>query len=259
MLEKRGNKRGQIAIFVIIAIVVVGVLLVIFLVPGANMFVTQDLNPSSFLSKCIEPEVVSIVSVLSKQGGYANPESFVEYQGERIQYLCYTSNNYELCRVQQPLLVQHVEEEIKSFVEPKARECVRNLEEEYEKRGFTVRTTPGEVEVEIVPNSINVEFLSPMTISKEAESAQTFSRFNIGMRSEWYDLLITAVSIIDFESSLGDSETILYIQYYPDLSMKKIKRGGDTIYKLSNVVTKEEFTFASRSLVWPPGYGLEDA
>ena len=64
---------------------------------------------------------------------------------------------------------------------------------------------------------------------------------------------------MQFESVLGDSETTLYIQYYPDLKIEKIKRADEgTIYKLSNVVTGDEFTFASRSLNWPAGYGLEE-
>jgi hypothetical protein len=48
------------------------------------------------------------------------------------------------------------------------------------------------------------------------------------------------------------------MQYYPDLKIEKTKLSdGTTIYILSNVVSKDRFTFASRSLAWPPGYGLE--
>ena len=72
-----------------------------------------------------------------------------------------------------------------------------------------------------------------------------------------YDLLLTSTSMVEFESTLGDTETLSYIQYYPDLKIEKLKRNGDTLYTLSNVVTGDKFSFSSRSLVFPPGYGLE--
>lgn len=249
---KSDSKRGQVAIIVIVAIALVAIILVVSFLPGANVF-TNDVNPSSFLRNCIEPDVKDAMDVLSRQGGYLEPKNYVMYEGKQIQYLCYTSENYIPCRIQQPLLVSHIEREIKEYVEPRARQCVQDLKEQYERKGFDVQTTPGEINVSVIQNQIIVEFLSPMTISKE--STQTFRRFAVSLESEWYDLLLTAVSILQFESTLGDSESILYIQYYPDLRIDKIKRDGDTIYKLSNVVTEEEFTFASRSLVWPAGFG----
>jgi hypothetical protein len=251
------ERRGQLSITVILALIIVGVvLIVVFLAPRLNIFVT-DVNPSSFLRNCIEDDVVEIKDVLSRQGGYSSPENYVLHDGEMIQYLCYTTENYKPCVVQQPLLVDHVKGEIRSHVEPRARQCMTDLAEEYDRKGYSVQTTPGEIEVDIIPGSIVVEFLAPISVSKE-DSVQSFQKFAVGVDREWYDLLLNAISILQFESTLGDSETTLYIQYYPDLKINKLKDDGDTLYTLSNVVTGDEFTFASRSLVWPAGYGIEE-
>ncbi len=245
------KKRGQVSIFIIVALVIVGIIVATFFFPGINVF-ASDLNPSSFLRGCVEGEVEGTLEVLRNQGGYLNPESYVDYQGNRIQYLCFTSENYVPCVVQQPLLVKHVEKEIKGRVKPVATQCVDLLKKEYEKQGYEVRITPGDVNVSVVPGNIVVDFVSPMTITKE--STQTFEKFAISMESELYDLLSISMSIIEFEAVFGDSETSSYLQYYPDLRIDKTKRNGDTIYKLTNVVSEDEFTFASRSLVWPQGY-----
>ncbi len=248
-------KRGQIAVFVIIALVIAGIVLAIFLFPRIGIFVT-DVNPNAFLKDCIEQDLDDFIIELSKQGGYSNPDNYLTYEDEKIQYLCYTAENYEPCIVQQPLLVSHVQNEIENFIQPRARQCVEDLKNRYENQGYDVRTTSGSINVSIIPDKIMIDFLSPMTISKE--SSETFQKFSVRKDSKWYGLLLTATSIIDFESTLGNSETSLYLQYYPDLKIEKIKRdGGSTIYRLSNVVTKEEFTFATRSLVWPQGYGVE--
>jgi hypothetical protein len=251
MVKLYMKKRGQISIFVIVAIVVVGIIVLIFAFPNLNVFVS-DVNPSSFLRECVKGEIDNNLGILSKQGGYLNPENYVMYQGNRIQYLCYTSESYLPCKVQQPLLVKHVEDELKRKIKPRAQECVQELKAKYESQGYSVRTTPGDVTVSIAPGSIIVDFLSPMSVTKE--SSQTFERFAVAIDSEMYDLLSTATNIIQFESTLGDSETTVYLNYYPDLRIDKTKRNGDTIYKLSNVVTGDEFTFASRSLVWPQGF-----
>jgi hypothetical protein len=249
-------KRGQLAITIIVALVIVGIVIILFAFPQINIF-AADVNPSSFLRNCIEPEVRDVKVVLSEQGGYSIPGNSVLYRGTEIEYLCYSAENYKPCVVQQPLLVEHVEREIKDFVEPRARQCVEDLKGQYERRGFIVQTDPGEIEVDVISGSIVVDFVAPMVVSKD-ENTQTFQKFGVAIDSEWYDLLSIAVSIIQFESTLGDSETTLYLQYYPDLRIDKTRRDdGSTIYKLSNVVTEDEFTFATRSLVWPAGYELE--
>jgi len=251
------NEKGQVAIFVIIAIAIVAVVLVVFLFPKIDVFGGADVNPSSYLSKCVEPEVEEILDVVTKQGGYSEPFVSIKYMDEDIQYLCYNAEEYEPCIVQQPLLVNHVEGEIKDYIEPKAIKCMDELKSEYERKGYRVQAGSGEIDVDIVPGSIAIDFISPMTIEREGNT-QNFEKFAIGLDSELYNLLMTAVSIIDFESTLGDSETTLYLQYYPDLKIDKTRRDdGSTIYKLSNVVTGDEFTFATRSLIWPEGYGLE--
>ena len=250
-IKKTMNKKGQVAIFVIVAIVIVGAVLVMFIFPEVNIFV-EDINPNAYLKDCIEPSTQEILSLLVRQGGYSEPENYLLYKGEKIQYLCYTVEDYLPCVIQQPLLVNKVAKEIKDHVEPKARECIKDLKARYENKGFVVDATPGEINVSIVPGSVNVDFISPMSVSKER--TQTFQKFEVELETEIYDLLMTAVSILSFESTYGDSETTDYMKYYPNLKIEKTKLDDGTIYKLSNVISKDNFAFATRSLMWPAGY-----
>jgi hypothetical protein len=252
-MDKRGlSNRGQVTIFVIVALIIVGAVLVFFLFPEANVFVSGDVNPTSFLKDCVKPKIDETIDVLKKQGGYLEPTNYVNYQGERIQYLCYSSENYRTCLVQQPLLIRHVEKELNNELKPVAEQCIRNLRDEYERKGYRVNVKQGNVKTNIVLDKMVIDFNYPMVIEKE--SVQSFDKFAVEIDSEFYSLLSLATNIIDFESSFGDSDVNLYLQYYPDLRIEKIKRNGDTIYIVSDVVSEEEFSFASRSLVWPQGY-----
>lgn len=251
------SKRGQIAIFIIIAVViVVGAVILYFFSPDLG-FTFTDFTPTNFLTDCIQPEIKNGIDILSKQGGYANPEGYILYGGNRIKYLCYEAQYYLPCKVQQPLIKEHFENELNEMVKKRTDECVDELQAEYERRGYTVSgLSVVESDVTIVPGEIRIDVKAPMTVKKDI--TQSFEEFNIEISSKMYDLLMLTTSIIDFESTYGDSETTLYIQYYPNLDIQKIKLGdGSKIYIVSDVTTGDSFTFATRSLAWPGGYGFE--
>ncbi|MEK6924766.1 MAG: hypothetical protein AABW71_00835 [Nanoarchaeota archaeon] len=246
------ERSGQVTLFVILALIIVGVVIVIFAFPSANVF-SSELNPSSYLRSCIEPEIEIIKNTLSVQGGYTAPSNYAMYKDLKLQYLCYTSDYYVPCMVQQPLLLKHIQDEMVRHIEPRAKQCFEDLKDQYESRGYEVNSGPSEILVGIVPGNINVEFLAPVTLRKE--DTQTFNKFSVGIASEWYTLINTAVNIIQYESTFGDSETSLYISYYPGLTIDKTRRDdGSTIYQLRDVTTGDEFAFATRSLVWPQGF-----
>ena len=264
-MQKRGrssavNKRGQVTLFVIIAVVILVVVLVVLFYPRLVKFLPgqEPVSPYAFLKSCIEDDIKPKVELLSKQGGYLNPEGFLYYQGEKIKYLCYSSEYYKTCVVQQPMIKNHFEQELSMAIDPEARTCVRNLIDEYERQGFNVVSSRINSNIVIEPGKIKIDFEAPMTITKAGEESLTFKNFEVNIDSEMYDLLFIAQSIIEFESTYGNSETTSFIQYYPDLKIEKTKLSdGSAVYVLTNVVTKEQFKFASRSLAWPPGYGLE--
>lgn len=251
---RRMNRRGQIAIFIIIAVVIVGIFLWLMIRPRLPTSLGgAEINPSSFLRDCLRADLPPILEQISMQGGSYAPTHFMTHEGVQIQYLCYTDEDYKPCIVQQPLLVGHVADEIERQIEPKARACMDALVARYEQQGYTVESAPRSINVSIVPGSVDVMYTAPLRVAKE--SSQTFRQFSVKESTELYDLLMTATSIVEFESALGDSETTYYMQFYPDLKIEKLKKDADTVYTLTNVVTEDSFTFATRSLVWPQGYG----
>ncbi|MBX4196884.1 hypothetical protein KW805_04825 [Candidatus Pacearchaeota archaeon] len=251
------GKRGQLAIIIIIAIVIIAAVLIFFFYPRIGPSISTTFSPTKYLESCIDPVFSSTLTTVTKQGGYRDPQGFALYQGEKIKYLCYTSEYYTTCSVQQPMIKNHVEDELAQALREKAQECMQGLKSEYQSRGYSVSSGPVSSDVSIIPGKIQVHFIAPLTVTKNG-ATQSFKGFDVEKSSQLYDLLFTASSIIDYESFYGDSETTLYLQYYPDLKIEKTKLSdGTKIYTLSNVVTKETFTFASRSLSWPPGYGLE--
>lgn len=247
-------KRGQVAIFVIIALVIVGVFVFYLVYPRLPIATSETENPASFIQQCIMPELEKTLETLSAQGGYLEPEHFMTHEGNRYTYLCYTDEDYKPCVLQQPLLVPHFEQELTERLTPQAQTCLAQLTARYEAEGYRVSRSVSELNVSLVPGKVIVSFIAPFEVSKD--TTQTFRTFAFEKKTELYDLLFITTSILQFESTLGDSETTLYTQYYPNLIVEKLKKRDDTIYTVSHAVTKDSFRFATRSLIWPVGYGV---
>lgn len=253
------NKRGQVTIFVVIAVVIVIGIIVFFSISQRTGFSLRgEIVPNEFLSDRVGDVVESEIEILSMQGGYSEPEGYILYEGNKVKYLCYSAKYYLPCIVQQPMIKQHFENELQEKIRDEVESGVNELIIEYERRGFEV-SQPEIIssDVKVVPGKIRIDVEADMSVVKD-DVSQRFEGFNVEINSKMYDLLMLATSIIDYESTYGDAETSLYMLYYPNLDIQKDKLGdGSTIYTLRDVTTGEHFTFASRGLAWPGGYGFE--
>ena len=77
------------------------------------------------------------------------------------------------------------------------------------------------------------------------------------LNNNLYELVSITNSILNWESKYGDAETTVYMNYYHDLKVEKMKQSeGTTVYILTDKNNENKFQFASRSVAWPPGYGV---
>jgi hypothetical protein len=258
MRNKRGvfqNKKGQLTIFIIIAIIIIGLAALVYIFyPNlkSNLGLEQQ-NPSSFIESCLEDSLLENLNTISLQGGSIEPENYILYDNQKIEYLCYSQEYYKTCVVQQPLLKNHVEEEIKNGINVQARECINEMKNNYETKGYNVVIKQGDIEVELLPKRIVVRFNDSVTLTKEG--SDKFENLEAVYNNNIYELLSIATSIINWEAKYGDAETTSYMNYYRDLKVEKKKQSdGSTIYILTDRNNKNKFQFASRSVAWPPGY-----
>jgi len=250
------NKRGQMAIFIIVALVIIGIILAVYYYPRISPVITTEAQPMQYLQDCISPQATSTIELLAQQGGDENPTGFITYNGTKVKYLCYSSEYYKTCVIQQPLLMSHFSDEVSRILTPKLNSCAQTMKDYYTSRGYSI--TMGEIKstVTLAPGKVRIIYSTPMTLTKN-DVTRKFDKFDVEINSQIYDLLSIATSVVDYEATYGDSETTTYMQYYPNLRIDKIKlEDGVKIYKLTDVTTEDSFTFATRSLVWPPGYGL---
>jgi len=259
MIKKEG-KKGQVTIFIIIAllIVAIGVLVYLFypkIFPSAE---TETKNPSIFIQECMEEEIQDTVNTLSVQGGSVNPTFYYDYYNgvgvDKVEYLCYTNQYYQKCVVQQPMLISHIQSEILNEIEDETISCFNSLKMSYENRGYDTDMKSGNTTVELLPGKIVTTFGYELTLTKG--DTEKYQNFNIVLDNNLYELASIANSIINWETQYGDAEVTTYMNYYHNLKVeKKEQLDGTKIYILTNRDSENKFQFTSRSYVFPPGIG----
>lgn len=256
-MKKRGfgDKRGQVTIFIIIAILVVaaGVVIYYFWPSFDSRVSTTSENPNSFIEECMQEEIENVVEKISLQGGSYNVSFGYRFEGNEIEYLCYTNEYYKPCVNQQPFLKNHLEDEILNEISESVDSCFNSLETNYRNEGYEVILNRGETSVELLPKRIVVDFNSELSLMKQ--ESQNYENFRIVLNDNLYELSGIAKSIVDWEAIYGDVDVSDYMFYYHDLKVQKLKQGdGTKIYILTDLNNDKKFQFASRSYVLAPGY-----
>jgi hypothetical protein len=249
------NKKGQVTIFIIISILIIAaaVLVYMFYPKITTTFGTQENTPQSYIQTCIEKEISDTAKTLSLQGGSLDPQNYIMDNNTKIDFLCYTNDYYRQCLIQQPMLKQHIESEIKNKILTDANNCFSSLKTNYEKQGYTAELKSGTISVELLPKRIITTFNYSLTMTKG--DTQKYDSFVVILNNNLYELTSIANSIIQWESLYGDAEVTAYMTYYHDLKVeKKLVNNKGKIYTITDRNTGNKFQFASRSQIWPAGY-----
>ncbi len=261
---KKGEKKGQITIFIIVGIVIVVGILLFFLfrkgvipIPGGGK---SEENPVSYMESCIEPKIKEAIEIISSQGGYINNNLNIRFkfdedkEAKNISYLCYNQNYYLSCINQEPMLIQHLKEEIKTYIKKDVENCVRNLKKSLENSGYEVDMNYRDFSIELIPKKVLVTMDMDVTFSKSGETS-TRDNFKFAVASRFYDISIVVQEIVSQEARFCNFEQLGYMLFYPDYNIDKFRTGeSTTIYSVADRETKEKFRFAVRGCVIPPGF-----
>lgn len=249
-------KRGQVTIFIIIGIVIVALgLLIYFLLPKIKTTLgVSPQSPEEFIETCIKDEITNAVEKISLQGGSLEPTAYTLFNDEKVQYTCYTSEYYATCTVQQPLLVQHIEKELSDEISPLAEDCFNSLKENYENQGYNVEMNIGSTSIQLLPERILSTFSYTVTLTKA--NTERYDSFDIILNNNLYESIGIANNIIEYESTYGEADPAIYMTLYKDWKVEKnSKSDGSRVYVITDKTTGDKFQLATRSLVWPAGYG----
>ena len=84
------KKRGQLAIFVIVALVIVfAVVFFLLLRRGVKLDIEEEFNPQSFVRTCTKQSIQQALEIVMPQGGVIEPSNYKLYNNNKVEYICY--------------------------------------------------------------------------------------------------------------------------------------------------------------------------
>ncbi|MBI2056789.1 hypothetical protein HYT91_00870 [Candidatus Pacearchaeota archaeon] len=204
------EKKGQLTIFIIIAILIVASFAGYFLVKGkiATKGVPANIQQieTAFLS-CLEDEVLTGADVLESQGGYIELPEFepgsdfmpfssqLNFLGNPIPYWYYVSGNN--IKKEQIPSKEFMEGELEKFIDGKIQNC--NLEKYYQE-GYKISIGAPESNVIIRDKDIKVELKMDLGINFGEESA-IINEHNKIVESNLGNLYDAAKSVYEHEQN----------------------------------------------------------
>lgn len=249
------NKKGQVTIFIILALALV-VVLVVLLYPNINVLVTGG-TPVQQLESCLSEPVEEALPLVLSQGGYVEPENYQQYNENKVAYLCYTEEKLKRCSLQEAFIKNKAESEIKKYAENEIKNCLNSARQKLQGKGYTVKMDEPVVNISIIPQGVLAEAKINLVLTKS--STESYEIISSLTNSRIYSLAIISNEILKQEVKYGDSEIMNFISAYPGTKIEKNRLSdGTNIYTLTSRATNEKFMFATKNLVWPGGYGAEE-
>jgi len=154
------NLRGQLTIFIIIAIIIVAIVSLFFILRG-NLQIKNgnaDINADrvyTFVDNCIDKTINQAILEIGQRGGYFSvPEKSI---GGEIPYYIYNNKKYIPSK-------EKIENEIQDYTKEQLNECTNNFQDFAD---IEIREDDLEVKVNIKETEIIFEINYPITIIKE--------------------------------------------------------------------------------------------
>jgi hypothetical protein len=255
-------KKGQVTIFVIGALVLVLLAVLFFVFRNQVSPIIggkTELNVNQEFSSCIEDSIKNNIELISSHGGYASNNLSLKFQftGEEetnISYLCYQQNYYLSCINQQPMLIQHLNKELKNQISGDVEGCFNKIVESLKSSGENVEAGYNGFNISMYEDRVVVLVDGKINTEKSGATA-SYSNLKSIVYTRYYDLGVVAQEIVSQEARFCSFEQVGYMMIHPQYNIQKFRTGkSDTIYTITYRDTNEKFRFAVRSCVIPPGF-----
>jgi len=205
----KNNVRGQMTIFVVIALVIVAGILVFLLVKGnISGGISKNLEPVyNYYDSCINEKTREAIDAAGSQGGYVNPPNYVpgseyapsssqlNFLGFPVPYWFYVSEN-GVVKEQVPKKAD-IEKQIADYVKNKISECSYDS---FYVQGYSISFSEPRINININDAFVAVNVVSDLKVSKGDESAEV-KQHNVEVTSNFGKLYADAVQIYNAERS----------------------------------------------------------
>ena len=206
-LKTLKSKKGQVTIFIIIAIIIIAAVLLFLFLSGTftkGLFPEAKEAQQKFLG-CVELKTRNALSIAGMQAGYLELPSFeagssympfsnyFNFIGSKVPYWFYVSGN-GIANKQMPSQSE-IEKQISEWLEEEISDCIPNIES----TDMIFEGNPS-VTTSITDNSVNLEIYFPLKVTK-GESTSIIEKHSTSVKTKFGSLYSDAKKIFDSENT----------------------------------------------------------
>jgi hypothetical protein len=251
--RKIGNRKAQLTLFVIIALLIVGGIILFFIIRNQGTIKVDVNNPEKYISECIAKSLEANEKIVLENNGYLNKtDNYIIYSNEKVPYLCKSSQFYLPCINQEPMFLEIMRKQIQENVKKDATKCFENLVATL-KRKYEIKDGAMTLVIVIEKGKLKAEIDKKIEITSDNEK-RNFENFESEINSPIYGLGSLAQTIVNFESTLCEFNSVNWMANYPDIKISKFMTGeGTRVYTLEDRETQKNIGFAVKTCVMPAG------
>lgn len=247
------EKRGQVTLFIIIAIIIIAVIL-IFIYSRQTVFLpTTQENLNAELNKfeknmveCLDESSKDSLELIGRQGGYIIvPEgTYRLYNDTRISYLCYNIVNDDRCS-NRMLLRETMQEQLSAAIQADINDCLEVQGSALKPYDVITSKSP-EVSTKIDTENVIVTLDYPITLRSKRDNnqvtKQSFESIINNPLGKLYDISQEAVNS---EAEFGGFDVLSYmLKEKGNVKIYPRKPYPDKIYIIKDEDTGYIFQFA---------------
>lgn len=257
MIKVSKRKKAQLTIFIVIALVILAVVGSVFLWVyrdkiGANFGGAIDIKSS--IEECINQELINAEKEIFQDNGYYNLSSnYYLYYGEKVPFLCASSQFYKPCINQEPNFMGHISNEMTVRMNASLKQCLQEAKSLLEKNGYSVKLENESYSFEIGLTKLTASIEGAISAEKN-EDKRIYRGFSSSINSPLLEVVNSVTSVVNFESALCEFNDITWMKYHGAIGILKFVGGdGVKVYTVTDKDSEKAIKFAVSTCILPGG------
>ncbi|MEM4330464.1 MAG: hypothetical protein QW273_00450 [Candidatus Pacearchaeota archaeon] len=253
------NKKSQISLFIIIGLFMFVIVLILIFFHD-KLFSFQKVSTSSLskeISSCIDDFLKNFEREFFEKKEFNNLFNvYYVYKGEKIPFVCYSTQYYLPCVQQSPLFSEVIRRRIENKISQELSQCVLKLKEDYEKKGYTFDFSSFNLSFNFQEKSFFYNVEIPIFI-RRGDTSFKLKTVSNSVPSYLPNLLKTAETIVNYETAFCEFDEVFWQRLNREIHIEKFRGGDQTkVYILSPIHTNnqnEKIKMAIRTCILPAG------
>lgn len=255
------NKKAQVTIFIILAIVLIAVIGAIYLISSGKNILdvfspkASD-NPNSYLKSCVEKSIRESEELIFLSNGFSivDKKTSVLYKSQEVPFMCISYEYYYQCVPQEPMFIEKQRKKIENKLAIDLESCISSFRKSMDKKLEIVGKNQSSAIISFSDTGIIADIDTGLIITSEEYSAG-LKKIKVEYSSKLFKFLKLAQTITNYESTFCEFNHMSWMaQDHSIIIDKDVLSDQTKIYTLTDRNNRDKkLNFAIKTCVMPAG------